>query len=382
MPRFPALPCPHARPQARFLGRPLPRPRSLPAQPTNPAPAHASFCCCRCRCSCPCPCPCPWALPFPHCAFPSGSRAPFPHVHSIHVPSRSSVSPRFSHLRHVPKLNLTPPRTCVLCPTGKQHLILACLCGIWGPSCPSFSCPVTTAALGSPRAHPASRLADTLPSPSSMTSECSVPCCPVRVPPCECGVRVSVQVSVGWLCARLVLPSLVNFWRPSPSQVQVRSNQEEPSRVAPISLLASSPLRPQYPFLHTIKANLTPPQAFPFPSIKGPGLGRFSQPGLDPSAKLNSQGAYCAYLDSLDPPTASSSCLLILPLPTGCPRPRPRLCPPPPLLLLPPPPSRLAQTEPVPLPGPVSCAALPCPIRPIYSTRRVRITELVTAFGC
>lgn len=143
-----------------------------------------------------------------------------------------------------------------------------------------------------------------------MTSECSVPCCPVRVPPCECGVRVrvSVSVSVGWLamCARLVLPSLVNFWRPSPSQVQVRSNQEEPSRVAPISLLASSPLRPQYPFLHTIKANLTP-QAFPFPSIKGPGLGRFSQPGLDPSAKLNSQGAYCAYLDSLDPPTASSS---------------------------------------------------------------------------
>lgn len=132
MPRFPALPCPHARPQARFLGRPRPRP--LPAQPTNPAPAHASFCCCRCRCSCPCPspCPCPWALPFPHCAFPSGSRAPFPHVHSIHVPSRRSVSPRFSHLRHVPKLNLTPPRTCVLCPTGKQHLILPVSAGSGG----------------------------------------------------------------------------------------------------------------------------------------------------------------------------------------------------------------------------------------------------------
>lgn len=243
--------------------RSLPSPRTLPL-PTLPSAAAAA------AARAPAPVPAPWALPFPHCAFPSGSRAPFPHVHSIHVPSRRSVSPRFSHLRHVPKLNLTPPRTCVLCPTGKQHLILACLCGIWGPSCPSSSCPVTTAALGSPRAHPASRLADTLPSPGSMTSECSVPCCPVRVPPCECGVRVSVQVSVGWLCARLVLPSLVNFWRPSPSQVQVRSNQEEPSRVAPISLLASSPLRPQYPFLHTIKANLTPP-GFPFPFDQRPG---------------------------------------------------------------------------------------------------------------
>lgn len=40
--------------------------------------------------------------------------------------------------------------------------------------------------------------------------------------------------------------------------------------MAPISPLAFFPLRPQYPFLHTIKANLTPPPAFPFPSIKGP----------------------------------------------------------------------------------------------------------------
>jgi hypothetical protein len=95
-------------------------------------------------------------------------------------------------------------------------------------------------------------------------ARCSVPRCPVRVPPCECQVSVSVG-----LCALLVLPSLVNFG----GQVQVKS-KSSPSQVEsgraiprgpnlPIGLLP--PFGAQYPFLHTIQANLTPPaSSFPF----------------------------------------------------------------------------------------------------------------------
>lgn len=86
MPRF--LPFLVPMPPADMLSRPptptptptpCPRPLTLP---TLPSAAAA-------RALAPAP---PARGPFPHCAFPSGSRAPFPHVHSIHVSSRRSVS--------------------------------------------------------------------------------------------------------------------------------------------------------------------------------------------------------------------------------------------------------------------------------------------------
>jgi hypothetical protein len=114
-------PCPP--PAARFLGRPCshpahepcpcPRFHLLPLVVPLPLP----------------PAPCPW--PFPHCAFPSGSRAPFAHVHSVHVSSRTTVSPPVfpPTVRQVPKLNLIPP-----VPLHRSDTV--CLC----TGCPSCCC--------------------------------------------------------------------------------------------------------------------------------------------------------------------------------------------------------------------------------------------------
>lgn len=93
--------------------------------------------------------------------------------------------------------------------------------------------------------------------------------------PCaHAAVRVS---SVSRLCALLVLPSLVNFGGPVQVKSKSSPSQVESGRAIPRGpkspYWSSSPLRPQYPFLHTIKANLTPP-ASSFPSTKeGPSLG-------------------------------------------------------------------------------------------------------------
>lgn len=212
------------------------------------------------------------------------------------------------------------------------------------------------------------------------------------LPRARAAVRVwsaSVSASVSRLamcssCPPVPRQFLAAKSKSSPSQIESgRAIPRGPS--LPIGLLPP-PAPISFPAHHQGEPNS--PQAFPFPSIKGPGLGRFSQPGLDPF----SQTQFPRCLLCLPGLSGSSHGLLLLLLPAHLAatnrlpsRPRPRLSPPPPPLLLLPPP-RLALTDPVPLPGPVSCVLccpdLPCPIRPIYSTRRVRITELVTAFGC
>lgn len=82
-------PCPHlqhAFSAAHAHAHSLSCPRTLPL-PTLPSAAAAA------RALAPVPLP---HGPFPHCAFPSGSRAPFPHVHSIHVSSHQEcLSPVF-----------------------------------------------------------------------------------------------------------------------------------------------------------------------------------------------------------------------------------------------------------------------------------------------
>lgn len=81
---------------------------------------------------------------------------------------------------------------------------------------------------------------------------------------------MSVSVSVGYVLFLSSRPSSILAAKSKSSPSQVESGRAIPRGPnLPIGLL---PLRTQYPFLHTIKANLTPP-AFPFPSIKGPSLG-------------------------------------------------------------------------------------------------------------
>lgn len=163
------------------------------------------------------------------------------------------------------------------------------------------------------------------------------PRCTVRVPPCECGVRVS-SVSVSrlpstYLCCLLFLSSrawsiLAAKSKSSPSQAQVKpkSGRIRKSHPAwpqsPYWSSATPPLRPQYPFLHTTKANLTPPaSSFPWNQRPESWLNSHS---LEVPFQQNSIPKVLTVLTwTLNPPTAASSsssasppCCYLL---TGCP---------------------------------------------------------------
>lgn len=108
--------------------------------------------------------------------------------------------------------------------------------------------------------------------------------------------RVSVSVSVGYVC--------LFFLSSRPSSILAAKSKSSPSQVEsgraiprgpnlPIGL-APPPAPISFPAHHQGEPN-SPGFSFPFDQ-RGPSLGRFSQPGLNPSPKLNSQGAYCAYL--------------------------------------------------------------------------------------
>lgn len=101
-------------------------------------------------------------------------------------------------------------------------------------------------------------------------------------------------------------PVLGQFWRPSPSQVQVKSKSGRIRKSHPawpqISLLVFSPPPApiSFPAHHQGEPN-SPGFFFPFDQRR-PESWLILTAWRSPSAELNSQGAYCAYLDTLNPP--------------------------------------------------------------------------------